>query len=1098
MASSYFPTNILDESVGSSISLVILSDTEPAAASVVIPADIPAILPDALEAEAVDVASPDGVLDLVIHSTSETDPSEDQLSLNHVSYVPIISPFLSSDHSELNFESDPSEDASKSVASEIPLPPELYEATITRWSNRVLSRSSSPFGSSSSPSIPIPSIEVAIILVIHAPSIEAIVAPSIMPIAHTHDIPLPVTGTTPAPHLTRGCNRVTVRKRVKGYKPVMTPIPQPEPSPSSSEVSSSSSSGSSHPSYSTETSSERPLHRRRQQCSDYTTPSPSTSARPSQKRCRSASSSILVAAHTSRALSPVRANLLPLRKRFRSSAAAPSDEYSFEDSSKAEGGTEAEVEADVKPAIKADVELAIEADIKPAIEADAEADAQVGIEAEWLDEHEEAIQVMHDHLLEMPAQRLEEIKEEQRVQGERAYVAESERIALRAKLRLLEISELRLHDALRDEREAHARVKRQLVYVSEELRQSRMSYHQDRESFRRLETFMIMHHGYRPTMPTTRSGMALEAIEEMITQHVAEAMATYEAIRNIRNIVKGRDENDNGNGGGNGNGNGNGGGNRNGNGAVSLVRWFEKMESVFHISNCPPRYQVKYATCTLQNSALTWWNSHKRTVGTDAAYAMTWKELMKLMTAVFQELSLLYSKMVPKEEDKIERLQDAVRMANSLMDQKVHVNTARQADNKRKWENYSRDNRAPNFKKIGLTMRDCKVPATNTNQRAPTANQRPTVTSRNGESRGRAYALGGGETNQDPNVVTGTFLLNNHYASMLFDSGADRSFVSTTFSSLIDVAPSTLDVSYAVELADGRVVGSDTIIRECTLNLLNHPFNIDLLPVELGSFDVIISMDWLSKYHAIIVCDEKIVRIPYINEVLKIHGDGSDKRSAAPVARSPYRLAPSEMQELSMKLQELSDKGFVRPSTSPWGAPVLFVKKKDGSFRMRIDYRSSVYSKIDLRSGYHQLRVHEEDIPKTEFRSRYRHYEFQVMPFGLTNASAIFMDLMNWVCKPYLDKFVIVFIDDILIYSKNKEEHEEHLKLILQLLKKEELYAKFLKCDFWLTKVQFLGHVIDREGIYIDPAMIESIKDWASPKTPIKIRQFLGLAGYYR
>ncbi|GJT36850.1 putative reverse transcriptase domain-containing protein [Tanacetum coccineum] len=215
------------------------------------------------------------------------------------------------------------------------------------------------------------------------------------------------------------------------------------------------------------------------------------------------------------------------------------------------------------------------------------------------------------------------------------------------------------------------------------------------------------------------------------------------------------------------------------------------------------------------------------------------------------------------------------------------------------------------------------------------------------------------------------------------------------------------------------------------------------------------------------------------------------------------------MEELSTQLQELSDKGFIRPSSSSWGAPVLFVKKKDGSSRMCIDYRelnkltvknryplpriddlfdqlqgSSVYSKIDLRTGYHQLRVHDEDIPKTAFRTRYGHYEFQVMPFGLTNAPAVFMDLMNRVCRPYLDKFVIVFIDDILIYSKTKEEHDAYLRLILELLKNEELYAKFSKCDFWLSKVQFLRHVIDSEGIQVDPAKIESIKDWESPKTP--------------
>nr|GEY74758.1 putative reverse transcriptase domain-containing protein [Tanacetum cinerariifolium] len=199
---------------------------------------------------------------------------------------------------------------------------------------------------------------------------------------------------------------------------------------------------------------------------------------------------------------------------------------------------------------------------------------------------------------------------------------------------------------------------------------------------------------------------------------------------------------------------------------------------------------------------------------------------------------------------------------------------------------------------------------------------------------------------------------------------------------------------------------------------------------------------------------------------------------AASVVRAPYRLAPSEMKEFSEQLKELSDKGFIRPSSSPWGAPVLFIKKKDGSFRMCIDYRelnkltmknrypllriddlfdqlqgSSVYSKIDLRSGYHQLRVRKEDVPKTAFRTRYGHYEFQFMPFSLTNVPAVFVDLMNRVCKPYLDKFVIVFIDDILIYSKNKKEHEEHLRTILKLLKKEELYAKFSKCEFWIPKI---------------------------------------------
>ncbi|GJR47199.1 reverse transcriptase domain-containing protein [Tanacetum coccineum] len=244
---------------------------------------------------------------------------------------------------------------------------------------------------------------------------------------------------------------------------------------------------------------------------------------------------------------------------------------------------------------------------------------------------------------------------------------------------------------------------------------------------------------------------------------------------------------------------------------------------------------------------------------------------------------------------------------------------------------------------------------------------------------------------------------------------------------------------------------------------------------------------------------------------------------ATPIAKSLYRLAPSEMQELSGQLQELQDKGFIRPSNSPWGVPVLFVKKKDGSLRMCIDYRelnklmvknryplpriddlfdqlqgSRFFSKIDLRSGYHQLRVHEDDIPKTAFRTRYGHFEFTVMPFGLTNAPAVFMDLMNRVCKPYLDKFVIVFIDDILIYSKTKEDHEVHLGLVLELLRNEKLYAKFSKCEFWLQEVHFLGHVVNQNGIHVDPSKIEAVKNWKIPTTPSEIRSFLGLAGYYR
>ncbi|GJY78273.1 putative reverse transcriptase domain-containing protein [Tanacetum coccineum] len=437
------------------------------------------------------------------------------------------------------------------------------------------------------------------------------------------------------------------------------------------------------------------------------------------------------------------------------------------------------------------------------------------------------------------------------------------------------------------------------------------------------------------------------------------------------------------------------------------------------------------------DSALTWWNYYKRTIGVDVAYAMKWAGLMKLMTEV----------MVPDEEDIVEtfigglpdniqgnvivanpaRLQDAIRIANQLMDKKLQGYAARSAKNKMRMESNPRDNhgqqppfkrqnvrpcavKCNNYKRVGHQTRDYRSAAAIPNtQRAPFGNQqgvncykcgRPghvkidclklrnqnhgnivgnKTRNKTGNNKAttRAYAIGGGGANRDSNVVTGTFLLNNYYASMLFDSGIDRSFVSSTFSALLDVAPSTLDTSYVVELADGRISEMNIILRGCTLGLLGHSLDIDLMLVELGSFDVIIGMDWMAKNHAVIVCNEKVIRIPYGDKVLIIQSDDINSRKkrledvpivrnfpkvfpeelpglpptrqvefqidlvpgAAPVARAPYRLTPSEMQELSAQLQELSDKGYIRPSSSPWGAPVLFVKKKDRSFRMCIDYR---------------------------------------------------------------------------------------------------------------------------------------------------------------
>ncbi|GJZ22370.1 putative reverse transcriptase domain-containing protein [Tanacetum coccineum] len=643
------------------------------------------------------------------------------------------------------------------------------------------------------------------------------------------------------------------------------------------------------------------------------------------------------------------------------------------------------------------------------------------------------------------------------------------------------------------------------------------------------------------TMPT-RSGMTQDAINELVAKRIEEALKAYNSARNPETETGMEDdqqddhvETDVNNGNGN-------------EGVVGLARWFEKMETVFHISNCPPRYQVKYASCTLLDGALTWWNYHKRTVGVEAAYAMTWKALMNLMTEIYcprneiqkMETELLNLTMVSKEEDKVEKyiggLLDSIQgnmivaepnvngqnvamtyTVGNNVEKKGYVGALPYYNKCRLHHEGPCTVKYGNCKRVGHMTRDCRTAVAATSQRAPIENEKENA----------CYECGrhGHYRNECPKLITqnrgnkiGNKTRNNKatakaYATMLFDSGADRSFVSTTFSALLDVIPSTLDTSYAVELADGRILETNMILRGCTLGLLGHPFDMDLMPTELGSFDVIVGMDWLAKYHAVIVCDKKIVRIPYGDEVLIIEGDGcnggitatkTDDKSeekrlenvpiirdflevfledlpglpptrqvefqidlvlgAAPVARSPYRLTPSKMQELSTQLQELSDKGFIRPSSSPWGAPILFVKKKDGYFRMCIDYRE--LNKLTVKNRYPLLRIYDLFDQLT----RYGHYEFQVMPFGLTNTPAIFIDMMNRVCMPYLDKFVIVFIDDILIYSKNKKGHEGHLKLIL-------------------------SHVIDSEGIHVDPAKIESVKDWASPKTPTEIRQFLGLAG---
>nr|GEX28847.1 putative reverse transcriptase domain-containing protein [Tanacetum cinerariifolium] len=527
-------------------------------------------------------------------------------------------------------------------------------------------------------------------------------------------------------------------------------------------------------------------------------------------------------------------------------------------------------------------------------------------------------------------------------------------------------------------------------------------------------------------------------------------------------------------------------------GAIELLRRFEKTESVFGISECAEGKKVR------RNSK-------------NGARTVELEERVKVDAYIRGLTDNIKGEV---NSSRLANLNEVVCMAHKLMDQKVQAKYERILEGKN--QKYCKEkNVATGANALPIpTCYDCGKQGHTRNRCLKKAKQEEVR-----EVRGRAYAIKDAKL-KGPNVVIGMFLLNNRYAFVLFDSGSDRSFVDTRFSSMINIDPVKIGASYEVELADGMVVSTNTIFKGCTLNLVNRVFVIDLLSIELGTFDVIIGMDWLVKHDAVIICGKKVVRILYGNKMLRVKSDKGVSRlkviscikalpGAAPIVRASYRLAPSEMKDFSVQRQELLEKGFICLNSSPWGAPALFVKRKDGSFRMCIDYRelnkltvknryplsriddlfdqlqgSSVYSKIDLRSGYHYLRIKEEDIPITAFRTRYGHFEFQVMSFGLTNAPTVFMDLMNRVCKPYLDKFVIVFIDDILVYSKDEEEHEKHLKIILELLKKERLYAKFSKSDFWLDLVQFLSHEIDRSGVHVDPAKVEAIKSWAAPTTP--------------
>jgi hypothetical protein len=417
-------------------------------------------------------------------------------------------------------------------------------------------------------------------------------------------------------------------------------------------------------------------------------------------------------------------------------------------------------------------------------------------------------------------------------------------------------------------------------------------------------------------------------------------------------------------------------------------------------------------------------------------------------------------------------------------------------------------------------------------------------------------------------IMTGTFTIYHQPAIILFDSGATHSFISSKFGTKLGLELNPVRGSYLTATPGGRVASSQ-ICRNVPIQLGSNLVKTDLLLLDLEGMDVLLGMDWMSRHHVSLDISSRAVEIdsPYqgtttlylsqrgcINscayaaegielEAIPIVCEYPDvfpdnlpgmppdrdvefiidlQPGTAPISKRPYRMPPNELAELKTQLQDLLDKGYIRPSASPWGCPALFVKKKDNSLRMCVDYRplnavtiknkyplpridilfyqlagAKVFSKIDLRSGYHQIKIRPCDIPKTAFSTRYGLYEYLVMSFGLTNAPAYFMYLMNSVFMMELDKFVVVFIDDILIYSKNPEDHAKHLRIILQKLRDHHLYAKFSKCEFWLDTVKFLGHTVSSNGISVDPSKVQEVMDWKPPTSVHQIRSFLGLAGYY-
>ncbi|WVZ51434.1 hypothetical protein U9M48_002582 [Paspalum notatum var. saurae] len=422
-------------------------------------------------------------------------------------------------------------------------------------------------------------------------------------------------------------------------------------------------------------------------------------------------------------------------------------------------------------------------------------------------------------------------------------------------------------------------------------------------------------------------------------------------------------------------------------------------------------------------------------------------------------------------------------------------------------------------------------------------------------------------------VLAGTFLVNDHPTVVLFDSGASFTFVSKAYALKHRYEITKLKQKYRITAA-GSSINTNHIVRDLRLQVGKESLFISPLVLPRLGIDVILGMEWLKQHNAMIdvgsrtvqLCSSSgtdvVIHVPlhkYVSHTVNVAEAQTEAQAlakipvacdcpnvfpeelsglppdrdiefridlvpgTAPVSKRPYRMAPDELKKLKTQLQEQLDKGFIRPSSSPWGCPALFVEKKDqGGKRLCIDYRplntvtvknkyplphidilldqlgeATVFSKIDLRSGYHQIKVRQEDIPKTAFSTRYGLYEYLVMSFRLTNVPAFFMYLMNSVFMNELDKFVVVFIDDILVYSKNEKEHEEHLRIVLSRLREHTL-ENTNSMPSSASEIAFLGHILSAKGVAVDPSKVEDVLNWKQPQTVTEIRSFLGLAGYYR